>query len=135
MVNYIMKFVPHLAEKTKPLRDLLLQDQAWQWTKFQQNAFEQLKKELTNEPTLILYDVNAPNRISADASSFGLSAILEQYKKNKWKPVSYASRSLTKTECRYAQIEKEALSITWACNKFKNYILGKQCEILTDHKP
>ena len=47
----------------------------------------------------------------------------------------YASRSMTKMECRYAQIEKEALAITWACEKFSDYILGKTITIETDHKP
>lgn len=52
-----------------------------------------------------------------------------------WKPVAYASRSLTDTEKRYAQIEKEALASTWACEKFSTYILGKKFLIQTDHKP
>ena len=52
-----------------------------------------------------------------------------------WKPVAYASRSLSETERRYAQIEKEALAATWACEKFQNLILGKLVEIESDHKP
>ena len=52
-----------------------------------------------------------------------------------WKPVTYASRSMTETEQRYAQIEKEALATTWACEKFSNYLLGSHFEIETDHKP
>jgi hypothetical protein len=52
-----------------------------------------------------------------------------------WKPVAYASRSLTETERRYAQIEKEALAVTWSCEKFSDYILGSKFEIETDHKP
>ena len=47
----------------------------------------------------------------------------------------YASRSLTETESRYAQIEKEALASTWACEHFSDYILGKPIEIESDHKP
>lgn len=39
------------------------------------------------------------------------------------------------TEQRYAQIEKEALAITWACSKFLDYILGRKFAIETDHKP
>ena len=51
------------------------------------------------------------------------------------KPVAYASRSMASTEQRYAQIEKEALATTWACEKFNDYILGKDILIETDHKP
>jgi len=42
---------------------------------------------------------------------------------------------MSETECRYAQIEKEALAITWACEKFSTYVLGKHINIETDHKP
>ena len=49
--------------------------------------------------------------------------------------VYYASRSLTKTEQNYAQIEKELLAVTFACNKFHDYIIGKNVTVETDHKP
>ena len=52
-----------------------------------------------------------------------------------WKPVAYASCSLSNTERRYSQIEKEALAIAWACEKFANYVLGKAIHLETDHKP
>ena len=52
-----------------------------------------------------------------------------------WRPIAYASRSLSETERRYAQIEKEALASTWACEKFSTYILGMKFLIETDHKP
>ncbi len=52
-----------------------------------------------------------------------------------WQPVAYASRLMSTTEERYAQVEKEALAITWACDKFSMYLLGKKFEIETDHKP
>ena len=52
------------------------------------------------------------------------------------KPVFYISRSLTPTEQRYAQVEKEALAVTWACEKFADYIVGlKDLTIETDHRP
>ena len=52
-----------------------------------------------------------------------------------WKPVAYESRAMTETEHHYAQIEKEALATTWACDKFAPYILGKKVYVETDHKP
>ena len=52
-----------------------------------------------------------------------------------WRPVAYASRSMTDTETQYAQIEKEALALTWACEKFSPYILGMTVQLETDHKP
>ena len=42
---------------------------------------------------------------------------------------------MTDTERLYAQIEKEALATTWACEKFSDYILGKRIVIETDPKP
>ncbi len=44
-------------------------------------------------------------------------------------------RSMSETERRYAQIEKEAMAVTWACEKFSDYLLGRDFLIETDHKP
>ena len=85
--------------------------------------------------TLTLHDPTAEVKISADASSFGLGAVLLQREGEDWKLVAYASKSMTPTEGRYAQIEKEALVITWACGKFSDYVLGQKFTIETDHKP
>ena len=52
-----------------------------------------------------------------------------------WCPVAYASRSLSPTEQRYAQVEKEALGLTWACERFRDFLLGKHFILETDHKP
>ena len=58
------------------------------------------------------YSPEASTKISADASSHGLGAVLMQEVNSYWKPVAFASRAMTETECRYAQIEKEALATT-----------------------
>ena len=74
--------------------------------------------------------------LSADASSHGLGAVFLQEQENGVRnPIAYASRLMTSTEQRYAQIEKEALATTWACEKFNDYILGKDIIVETDHKP
>lgn len=52
------------------------------------------------------------------------------------RPVAFASRSLSPTESRYAQIEKEALALTWAAERFEAYLRGGlEVQFETDHKP
>jgi len=84
---------------------------------------------------LALYSPAAETKISADSSSYGLGAVLLQKQQDSWSPIAFASRSLTETEARYAQIEKEALACTWASEKFADYILGKKYQLETNHKP
>ena len=93
-----------------------------------------MKEELSRPTTLALYDPTAPTKISADASVYGLGAVVVQ-RYESWKPVAFASRSMSEMERQYAQIEKEALATTWACEKFADFIIGKHIEIETDHKP
>ena len=96
-------------------------------------AAESLKESLTTTPVLALYDPTKPTTVSADASAF---AVLMQDDPDKGRrPVAYISRTMSPTELRYAQIEKEALSITWACDRFSEFLIGMEFEIQTDHKP
>ena len=122
MVNQLRKFSPNIAEFSQPLRELLSDKKAWLRTPVQDEAFVKLKQELTSPNILALYDPNAETTVSADASSHGLGAVLLQKLNDQWHPVAYASRSMTDTESRYTQIEKEALAATWACEKFATYI-------------
>lgn len=50
-------------------------------------------------------------------------------------PVAYASRALTDSEKRYPIIEKELLAIVFACQRYHQFIYGRNIEINTDHKP
>ena len=108
---------------------------SWHWGTAQEESFLKIKLELTTPSVPSLYDPAAPTKVSADASSYGLGAVLLQESNATWRPVAYASRLLSATETRYAQIEKEALAVTWARSKFSNYILGRPFLIETDHKP
>ena len=136
MVTYLGKFISNLSHKVKLLRDLLSAKHEWVWNDSQQSAFYQIKQELSNTPVLALYDPTHSTIVSADASSYGLGGVLMQKQADhRWKPVAYASRSLTPTEEKYAQIEKEALGITWACERFSEYLVGMHFKVETDHKP
>ena len=136
MANQLGKYIPHLAEMSQPLRELLKKDIVWMWGAAQRTAFQTIKDCLSSTPCLAIYDPSVETTVSADASSYGMGAVLTQKQTNGcWKPVAYVSRSLTPTERRYAQIEKEALAITWACERLSDYLIGKTFHVETDHKP
>ena len=136
MVNYLMKFSSKLAELCSPIHEVTGNKSEWFWGPVQQDAFEQVKQEISDTPVLCTFDLNASHRVSADASKYAIGAVLLQNNgDDEWQPVEYASRKLTDTETRYAIIEKEALGITWACEKFDYYLVGRKFEIESDHKP
>ena len=135
MVNQLGKFSPNLSDLSQPLRELLSPKNAWVWGPDQEKAFSLVKQELVKPTLLALYDPQTNTKVSADASSFGLGAVLLQQHHAEWRPVAYASRAMSETERRYAQIEKEVLAATWACEKFSDYILGRTISIESDHKP
>ena len=91
---------------------------------------------MSSNCVLTLFDPCRKTCVSADASSFGQGAVLtQQQSSGEWRPVAYISRSMTPTEQRYSQIEREALAVIWACERFRDYLIGLSFHIQTDHKP
>ena len=136
MFNFLAKFLPDMAAVSAPLRVLLKSDSIWIWEEPQSTAFRALQRLASSAPCLVPFSTERAIRISADASSYGLGAVLLQPDGPAWRPVAYASRSLTEAEQRYAQIEKECLAVVWACEHFHNYVYGgPQFTVETDHKP
>ena len=91
---------------------------------------------ITSEQVLTHYDPALPVRLACDASPTGIGAVLSHIMPDgSERPVAFASRSLTKTEHKYTQIDKEALSIVWGVKRFHAYLYGRWFMFITDHKP
>ena len=132
LAQYLSKFLPHLSDRTKPLRELTQSDAEWVWDTPQANAFEELKKAVSSTPVLRYYNLQEEVTLQCDASQFGLGAAIMQG----GQPLAFASRALTGAESRYAQIEKELLSIVFAAERFEPYVYGRdKVRVETDHKP
>ena len=115
MVNHMGKFAEHLADKTKPLRDLMQKESQWIWGPPQEKAFQEIKSSLTKAPVLALYDPNRETKISADASSFGLGGVLLQKQDDEsWRPVVFISREVRSDNGpQYASAEFTQFAKDW----------------------
>ena len=83
---------------------------------------------------LVHYEVNLPLRLACDASAYGVGTVISHVMTNNdKKPIVYASRSLTKSEKNYSQIEKEALSIIFEIPSVSCTAENLRY-VLTDHK-
>ena len=101
-INYLAKFLPRLADQMEPIRRLTRQHTEFEWAEEQEKALQAVKRLVTTAPVLSYYDPKAELELQCDASKKGLGAALLQ----RGKPIAYASRTLTETEQRYAQIER-----------------------------
>ena len=130
-VNYLSKFIPNLSDILLPMRSILKKGNAFLWTHEHDDAFNKIKKVLISDPVLKFFNPEKPVLVQSDASQTGLGAVLLQDDH----PVAYASRALTPAESNYAPIERELLSVLFACEKFHTYVYGRNFDFENDHQP
>ena len=136
MINYYCKFIPRRATLFEPLHRLLRKGQDFEWTDEQESAFCEAKEALQSTQILTYYDPSKPLLLSCDASPYGIGAVLSHRMPNgEERPIGYVSRSLSKAEKGYSQLEKEGLALIFAVRRFHKYIYGRQFTLVTDHKP
>ena len=109
-----------------PLYQLLENNHQWKWTEQCETEFHNVKEMIISEQVLTRYDPSLPLRpLVCDASPVGIGAVLSHVMNDGTeRPIAFASRTLTKTEQGYAQIDKEALAILWEVKKFHVYLFG-----------
>ena len=135
LVNFVGKFVPDLATVSEPIRRLMVKDAAFVWGGEQQEAFCRIKELMSKSETLAHFDPKHKTKLVADASPFGLGAVLIQEQNGNERVIAYGHRSLSTIERKYSQTEREALALVWSCEHFMLYLLGTEFELVTDHKP
>ena len=131
MIQYLSPFIPKLSERTTALRELLKKDTVWNWNSSHEKIYQMMKEDIHQHLRLSYFDPHKPTTLEVDSSLNGLGAALIQ----DGKPIAFASKSLTDTETRYANIEREMLAVVFACERFHTYIYGKEITVQSDHKP
>ena len=131
LIQYMAKFLPDLATTLEPIRQLTHKDAEWKWSKECEASFDKLKQQISDAPVLAYYNPDKELVIQVDSSQSGLGAVLMQ----DGQPIEFASRSLTSAERKWAQIEKEALSILYGLTRFDQYTYARKVVVQNDHKP
>jgi hypothetical protein len=131
MVTFLGKFLPHLSTVMEPLRNLTKKNVPWNFSTTQMTAFESVKRLVTQAPVLAFYSPEKDLVLENDASEYSLGSLLSQ----EGKPLSFASRTLSEVERRYAQIEKEMMALVYGLEKNHQFTYGRHVKAYTDHKP
>ncbi|GKB02497.1 reverse transcriptase domain-containing protein, partial [Tanacetum coccineum] len=96
-------------------------------------AFNILKKKLTEAPILVAPDWDLPFEIMCDASDYAVGAVLGQRKTKHFQPIHYASKTMTDAQAHYTTTEKELLAVVYAFEKFQPYLVLSKTIVYTDH--
>jgi hypothetical protein len=135
MINYYHKFLPNVSSVLHPLHRLTRDDVEFEWDDECEAAFQRAKDELASSTVLAHYDPKLPLVLATDASPYGLGVVLSHVMPNgSERPIAFGSRTLTKSEANYSQIDKEATAIFWGLKKYFQYCYGRKFTLLTDHK-
>nr|GEX66164.1 reverse transcriptase domain-containing protein [Tanacetum cinerariifolium] len=96
-------------------------------------AFQTLKRKLTEAPILISPNWDLPFELMCDASDFAIGAVLGQRQEKHFRPIHYASKTMTESESNYTTTEKEILAVVYAFEKFRSYLIMNKSIVYTDH--
>nr|GFA54358.1 hypothetical protein [Tanacetum cinerariifolium] len=92
-----------------------------------------LKRKLTKAPILIAPDWDLPFEIIYDASDFAIGVVLGQHHEKHFRPIHYASKTMTEAESHYTMTEKEMLAVVYAFGKFWSYLIMNKSIMYMDH--
>ena len=137
MAGYLDNFMPNYASIAPPLHRLTRKETKFHCGKEEHEAFQKIRENVSDEKTMAYFDPGRQIILRTEVSNNeGPSAALLQKTENGMQPVHYISRTLTGTEKKYSQTEKDALAIKWAKDRLRVYLLGApRFTIVTAHKP
>ncbi|GKA09330.1 reverse transcriptase domain-containing protein [Tanacetum coccineum] len=93
----------------RPMTHLLEKETPFVFSKDCIDAFQTLKKKLTEAPILVVPDWNLPFELMCDASDFAIGAVLGQRKMKHFQPIHYASKTMTEAQIHYTNTERNCL--------------------------
>nr|GEX36067.1 reverse transcriptase domain-containing protein [Tanacetum cinerariifolium] len=131
--SFYRRFIKDFSKISRPMTHLLEKDTLFNFSKDCIKAFQTLKKKLTEASILITPNWDLPFELMCDASDFSIGAVLGQRHEKHFRPIHYASKTLTEAKSNYTKMEKEMLAVVYAFKKFQSYLIMNKCIVHTDH--
>jgi hypothetical protein len=130
LAGYYRRFIEGFLKISKHMTELLEKDKKFEWTPTCEASLQELKKRLTTTLILVMPDMEKSFSIYCDVSGQGLGCVFMQ----DGHVVAYASRQLRKHEAQYPAHDLELAVVVHALKIWMHYLIGKRCEVYTNHK-
>lgn len=135
-INFYRKFIPNSVSLLEPFHQLLRKNVPFKWSTECQASFDKVRRLLSSEPILAIFDRAKPIIIYSDASGLGIGAVLKQIQTDGTeRPVAYFSKKLSDAQKKRTAIYIESLAIREAVRYWRFWLIGRPFTIITDHKP
>nr|GEX80611.1 reverse transcriptase domain-containing protein [Tanacetum cinerariifolium] len=131
--GFYRRFIQGFSKIARPMTHLLKKETPFIFSTECIDAFNTLKKKLTEAPILVVPDWNLPFELMCDASDYAIGAVLGQCKSKHFQPMHYASKTMTEAQIHYTMTEKEILAVVYAFEKFRPYLILSKSIVYTDH--
>nr|GEZ11323.1 reverse transcriptase domain-containing protein [Tanacetum cinerariifolium] len=131
--GFYRRFIQDFSKIARPMTRLLEKKTPFVFSKECIDAFNTLKKKLTEAPILVVLDWNLLFELMCEASDYVIGAVLGQRKTKHFQPIHYASKMMTEAQIHYTTTEKEMLAIVYAFKKFQPYFVLSKSIVCTDH--
>nr|GEV87291.1 reverse transcriptase domain-containing protein [Tanacetum cinerariifolium] len=131
--GFYLRFIKDFSKIARPMTRLLEKYTPFIFSKDCIEAFQTLKRKLTEALILIVPDWDMPFELMCDASDFIIGVVLGQRQNKHFRPIHYASNTITEAESNYTTIEKEMLAVVYAFEKFRSYLIMNKSIVYTDH--
>ncbi|GJV87261.1 reverse transcriptase domain-containing protein [Tanacetum coccineum] len=131
--SFYRHFIQDLSKIARPMTHLLKKETPFFFSKECIESFNTLKRKLTEALILIALDWDLPFELMCDASDFAIGAVLGKRKNKHFQLIHYASKTMTEAQAHYTTTEKELLSVVYAFEKFRSYLILYKSIVYTDH--
>nr|GEV65807.1 hypothetical protein [Tanacetum cinerariifolium] len=131
--GFYRRFIQDFSKIAQLMTRLLEKDTPFFFSNECIEAFQTLKRKLTEAPILIALDWDLPFGFMCDASNFAIGTVLGQQKTNHFQSIHYASKTMTDAQGHYTTTEKELLAVVYAFKKFWPYLVLSKSIVYTNH--